>query len=311
MDALEGLAKLARRAREEPTPVFGVSEAVRLRILSERSRVGHADPAGPVRRPVRPGGLGDPGPGRPVLELHDQSRDGAGGASAGDTVMVGEPKPEHPLHPHRPPLSRRQLLMQVVVAGVILASGVGIGTGGTILALKNRLVTRLRLLPPDLPDRNRTSLWSTGKATTVCPTSRCNRREKRSSSSLRTPGNCGRSLWWRSRPNRRSLPRPSRRSSTPSSTPNGNKTSREGLSIFNACVASMVVAVVAADRAAREAPADPGIPTIAAGMDAAPSAHGIWWPPGRPAAPWTDGPQQPASGRSATRPAAGTRNPPR
>jgi hypothetical protein len=37
MDALEGLAKLARRAREETTPVFGVSEAVRLRILSERT----------------------------------------------------------------------------------------------------------------------------------------------------------------------------------------------------------------------------------------------------------------------------------
>jgi len=37
MDAVEGLAKLARRAREESTPVFGVSEAVRLRILSERT----------------------------------------------------------------------------------------------------------------------------------------------------------------------------------------------------------------------------------------------------------------------------------
>jgi hypothetical protein len=37
MDTLEGLAKLARRAREETTPVFGVSEAVRLRILSERT----------------------------------------------------------------------------------------------------------------------------------------------------------------------------------------------------------------------------------------------------------------------------------
>ncbi len=37
MDALEGLAKLARRAREETTPVFGVSEAVRLRILTERA----------------------------------------------------------------------------------------------------------------------------------------------------------------------------------------------------------------------------------------------------------------------------------
>ncbi len=35
MDALEGLEKLARKARGEPTPVFGVAEAVRLRIQSE------------------------------------------------------------------------------------------------------------------------------------------------------------------------------------------------------------------------------------------------------------------------------------
>jgi hypothetical protein len=35
MDALEGLAKLARKAREEPTPVFGVAEAVRLRLQCE------------------------------------------------------------------------------------------------------------------------------------------------------------------------------------------------------------------------------------------------------------------------------------
>jgi len=35
MDTLEGLAKLARRAREEQTPVFGVAEMVRLRIQSE------------------------------------------------------------------------------------------------------------------------------------------------------------------------------------------------------------------------------------------------------------------------------------
>lgn len=35
MDALDGLVKLARKAREEPTPVFGVGEAVRLRIQSE------------------------------------------------------------------------------------------------------------------------------------------------------------------------------------------------------------------------------------------------------------------------------------
>ena len=35
MDALEGLVQLARKARAESAPVFGVSEAVRLRILSE------------------------------------------------------------------------------------------------------------------------------------------------------------------------------------------------------------------------------------------------------------------------------------
>jgi len=35
MDTLRGLAKLARIAREEQTPVFGVAEMVRLRIQSE------------------------------------------------------------------------------------------------------------------------------------------------------------------------------------------------------------------------------------------------------------------------------------
>jgi hypothetical protein len=65
--------------------------------------------------------------------------------------MVSEGKPEHPLHHRRPPFNRRQLLMQAVVAVVILASGIGIGTGGTILALKNRLVPRLRLPPPSPP----------------------------------------------------------------------------------------------------------------------------------------------------------------
>jgi hypothetical protein len=64
--------------------------------------------------------------------------------------MVGETKPEHPLHPRRP-FNRRQLLMQAVVAVVILVSGIGIGAGGTILALKNRLVPRLRLPPPGPP----------------------------------------------------------------------------------------------------------------------------------------------------------------
>ncbi|NLH41637.1 MAG: hypothetical protein GX448_07340 [Planctomycetes bacterium] len=36
MDALEALAKLALKAREETTPVFGVADQVRLRIRSEK-----------------------------------------------------------------------------------------------------------------------------------------------------------------------------------------------------------------------------------------------------------------------------------
>jgi hypothetical protein len=35
MDTLRGIARLARIAREEQTPVFGVAEMVRLRIQSE------------------------------------------------------------------------------------------------------------------------------------------------------------------------------------------------------------------------------------------------------------------------------------
>ncbi len=67
--------------------------------------------------------------------------------------MVGEPKPEHPLHHHRPPLSRRQLLMQSVVAGVILISGIGIGAGGAILALRDRIVWHIPSPPADRGDR--------------------------------------------------------------------------------------------------------------------------------------------------------------
>ena len=36
MDALEGLVRLAHKARQEQTPVFGVADQVRLRIRSER-----------------------------------------------------------------------------------------------------------------------------------------------------------------------------------------------------------------------------------------------------------------------------------
>ncbi len=36
MDALEALVRLARKAREEPIPIFNVADRVRLRIRSER-----------------------------------------------------------------------------------------------------------------------------------------------------------------------------------------------------------------------------------------------------------------------------------
>ncbi len=38
MDALDGLVRLARWARQEQTPVFGVAEKVQLRLRSERAQ---------------------------------------------------------------------------------------------------------------------------------------------------------------------------------------------------------------------------------------------------------------------------------
>jgi len=67
--------------------------------------------------------------------------------------MVDETKPEHPSHLHRTSFSRRQLLMQAVVAGVILASGIGIGAGGAVLMLKDRIVWTFPSPPPDRDDR--------------------------------------------------------------------------------------------------------------------------------------------------------------
>jgi len=64
--------------------------------------------------------------------------------------MVEPAKPEHPTMPHhRPPLTRRQVFSQICVAAVILVSGIGIGSGGAILALKDRIIPRFKLMPPD------------------------------------------------------------------------------------------------------------------------------------------------------------------
>jgi hypothetical protein len=63
--------------------------------------------------------------------------------------MVNPGKPEHPVIPHhRPPLAQRQIIAQVVVSAVILVSGIAIGGGGTILALKNRIVPVIRTQTP-------------------------------------------------------------------------------------------------------------------------------------------------------------------
>jgi hypothetical protein len=64
--------------------------------------------------------------------------------------MVDEMKPVHPVAPRpRWPFTRRQIVAQIVVAAVILASGIAIGTGGTILTLKDRIMWR----PPEPPGR--------------------------------------------------------------------------------------------------------------------------------------------------------------
>jgi hypothetical protein len=70
--------------------------------------------------------------------------------------MVDEMKSEHPAAPRpRWPFTRRQIVAQIIVAGVILASGMGIGVGGTILSLKDRIMWRFppRGGPPR-PDLN-------------------------------------------------------------------------------------------------------------------------------------------------------------
>ncbi|MEN6424346.1 MAG: hypothetical protein ABFE13_03220 [Phycisphaerales bacterium] len=67
--------------------------------------------------------------------------------------MVDPGKPEHPTVPHhRPPLSGRQIIAQIGVAAVILVSGIAIGGGGTILALKNRIVP---VIDTQIPERSR------------------------------------------------------------------------------------------------------------------------------------------------------------
>jgi hypothetical protein len=68
--------------------------------------------------------------------------------------MVDPTKPDGAALRPRPPYSRRQIISQVGIAAVILISGMGIGTGGTILVLKDRIMWRFMPLPPPGPDVN-------------------------------------------------------------------------------------------------------------------------------------------------------------
>ncbi len=78
--------------------------------------------------------------------------------------MVEETKLGGPLPPRRRwPYTRRQVIGQIIVATVILGSGIGIGAGGTLLMLKNRM------FPPFPPERDADALvdrWRTDFALT-------------------------------------------------------------------------------------------------------------------------------------------------
>lgn len=54
--------------------------------------------------------------------------------------MVDSPRSGHPTVHHPVPPTRQQIIAQVFVSAVILVSGVVIGSGGTILALRDRIL---------------------------------------------------------------------------------------------------------------------------------------------------------------------------
>jgi Spy/CpxP family protein refolding chaperone len=78
--------------------------------------------------------------------------------------MVDEMKPVHPVAPRpRWPFTRRQIIAQIIVAAVILASGIGIGVGGTILSLRDRIMWRFppRGGPPRFDPNEDINRWRT------------------------------------------------------------------------------------------------------------------------------------------------------
>lgn len=70
--------------------------------------------------------------------------------------MVDQAQTPQPVPARRPRLTPRQILAQTIIGGLILLSGVAIGTGGTVLVLKDRIIWRLPTRPPGgRPDPNR------------------------------------------------------------------------------------------------------------------------------------------------------------
>jgi hypothetical protein len=73
--------------------------------------------------------------------------------------MVDPTKPDGPAPRVRPPYTRRQIISQVAIAAVILISGMGIGTGGTILALRDRIIWHPRRFGPPPPPIGIVEQW--------------------------------------------------------------------------------------------------------------------------------------------------------
>jgi hypothetical protein len=68
--------------------------------------------------------------------------------------MVDEAQTPQRAPARRPRLTPRQIVAQTIMGGLILLSGVAIGTGGTVLVLKDRIIWRLPPRPPGRPDPN-------------------------------------------------------------------------------------------------------------------------------------------------------------
>jgi len=80
--------------------------------------------------------------------------------------MVDETKPQGPPPRPRLPYTRQQIISQAIMAAVILVSGIGIGTGGTILTLKDRIIWHPHRFGDNgrdrrPPDRDLAKMWQT------------------------------------------------------------------------------------------------------------------------------------------------------